>query len=788
MPVSEAEEGTSSQYVKEDVEPKPADDGNEEEYTSSDIIDGEDDEDNDSDSSSSEEDVSEDGPVVDRGSGTAVEKSVSEQLEPEGDESGQADDESEEADEVAIESDDGSKASVGMSTPQQQQHQQLESQGGEQVDDESEVADEVAVDSDEESGEGSQALSQHHRRPADSLEYELTGLADESDDIMSKDTPIAEVDLQMPLVDDSTAASDGDDMEDWNYEGLHTSADLAVLDYMSARIIETVMRASVVSSPMPPLRGTPVTPQRQQLGFLAREHVLFRRHHFTRSLFLGSSEQPKDEPDILRWIASMQRVNLATFLLLVFTPQVAIPESVSDTVPNRRCVVQSRGMGEAATGFFENIVPVNRRNTKAFELLVELQTQQWVLGALNEAELQRIVREQRAVSDVDLAVLLAVGEDSQEPEARDVDQYRAVLTQRLSKLSGSTLAGARALFGREAVLRQVAAFVEQCNDALPQPVLLCLGDAAHRDDVESAGEYTVDTSAAGRSSNSGSIEGDFEVAIVKPKEKPAPETSSSVGSIPGWQPNRDAASGFLETRKVASAIRQMSGDPFLNEVIKRAEPIHIEPISELPRDRQPGWTSTMLRELEQTRQKFNRTVCDPLPKVLRDLDQKPQEQGQLNLDKGDDDEEEEEEDVEVSEQDVPAVSPRSKYSLRSRQPQAGRSESISANPSARTLTKRSRQESPCGSDTLEATLDTVQRQPKRGRAPDYRHAQHDRAGTQFRGRRGIAAEDLSGGHEVLNPVGFTPSPPASPERSDAGNLANGSTAAANESGSEAPPR
>ncbi|KAJ1949343.1 TTAGGG repeat binding factor [Linderina macrospora] len=771
MSEDEPDDVSDNQDATGDEKQLPADD---EEYTSSDIVDGDEDEDEDGDSdlSSSDESESENECATDDESSAAVDKALSEQQSLKSDESEEADDESEDVDEVATESREGGNMPADK-------------------DDESEVADEVAVDSDEESGEEPEAQSPY-RRPADSMVYELTEPADDADDAMLEDARAARAYEPMPRSDSMAAVSDGEDIEGWSYDGLNTSMDLMVLDFMSARIIETAMRIFAAPPPRSSQDANAAKLQRQQFGFLAREHVQFRMHHFTQSLFLSNSDQPDNEPDVLRWIDSMKRVNLATFLLLVVEPQAAVEESVGDNVPDRRHVVQSHGMGAAALGFFENIVPSNRRNSTAFELLVELQTQQWVLGALNDARLQEIVGEQREVSDVFLAALLAVSEDSQGQEGSDVDQYRAILNQRLNKLSGSTLAGARTNFGQEVVRQQVVAFVQQCSDALPRPTLLSLEDLAQRAGMESSAESAAEESPVGESNMSNSIDGDFEVAIVKVAEEQDLASGSDAGMVPTWQLDHDAECGFLETRKVAMGIRQMSDDPHLDEVISRVEPIHIEPIDDGQlQSQQPKWSSSMLCELEQTRQKVNRTMPDPLPEMQRDLvGQGGQDQNQnhfgLGGDEDVDDIEDSDADGDNSEQNVSAdQEPR--YPLRNHQSQASRGRSSSPQANGRVLRKRSHPESPSGADMLETTTaGTVQQASKRSRVPDYRQLSHQIASSQFRGRRGIAAEDLSSVQEDLNPIGFTPSPRASPEPADSERPSDGSTESAVELAGDAP--
>ncbi|KAJ2692364.1 TTAGGG repeat binding factor [Coemansia sp. RSA 1285] len=402
-----------------------------------------------------------------------------------------------------------------------------------------------------------------------------------------------------------------------------TAADLAVLDYMSDRILSEIGAADLLikSSFAIGLAGAgrletesadEADAAMQRLDCLAREHVLYRRNHFTGDMFLENKHRPDDEPSIERWFTSLDRINVATFALLVFRPQTVITETTAHIMPNHERMVASLGLKAAVKAFFEHIVPLNRRNADTLSLLVDMQTQVWLLSATDEATLQEIIEHERSTSNDPIEMLLAIypradgmDENSQSFDAQGVAMYRSEVNQRLSKISGGKLNITRSQYPLSRLWISLAEYcvakvVESAPCTIAKSVaekeldgddfeLDIAGDAAAaRNDELGEIEHTKDYSGEFGESP---MRGDFEVTIFKtPREKrPAvPTTTTTKSSSAAVEPvaapeanglevnesdNEDITIdlSFLEERRVAVLLRDALSDIHLDELMSKID-------------------------------------------------------------------------------------------------------------------------------------------------------------------------------------------------------------------------
>ncbi|KAJ1732049.1 hypothetical protein LPJ61_002236, partial [Coemansia biformis] len=273
--------------------------------------------------------------------------------------------------------------------------------------------------------------------------------------------------------------------------GSGTAADLAVLDYMSQRLLDEAARLGQLLDgcgvSLPQEGGVPLpkltdgaSQAVRRLERLAREQVLARQHHFTGSLFLESDHCPSDEADAVQWAVSLQRINLATFVALVLLPQVTVTELVSWSLPNREQRVCSLGLESAAKGFFAHVVPVVQRGVATVSLLVDMQTQQWLMAARNENHLQSMVAEERDLGDAAIRKLLALeptgaidGDDGDDLfEDTGVGIYRSEMNRRLNKITGGKLAAVRMQYTLADIWKRVIQLSGECAAALALPTIM----------------------------------------------------------------------------------------------------------------------------------------------------------------------------------------------------------------------------------------------------------------------------------------------------------------------------
>ncbi|KAJ2794642.1 hypothetical protein H4R20_006155, partial [Coemansia guatemalensis] len=341
-----------------------------------------------------------------------------------------------------------------------------------------------------------------------------------------------------------------------------TLADVAVLEHMSQRIINAVCEmAQQLGTATEPA----VTDALQRLDGLAREQVLVRRQHFARTLFVDNAQRPSDAVDMVQWAVALQRTNLATFALLVFRPQVAVIESVARGVPNRERLLSSLGFADAAREFFKHVVPASRRDDAAVGLLVDMQTQQWLMAANSETHLQSMVAEERDADNATVRELLALDQAAQDDsgstpsfDSTGPTLYRSELSRRLDRLSGGRLEDTRAQYPLQAVWKRVAQFVSECSGALTVPTLMDSALAALHGGVslgseaaayEGEGDISIGSEAAAyeeerddAASNSSMISGDFEITVFKERRPAAnaSDTSAALRESPLLDADEDA--------------------------------------------------------------------------------------------------------------------------------------------------------------------------------------------------------------------------------------------------------
>ncbi|KAJ2221218.1 TTAGGG repeat binding factor [Coemansia sp. RSA 518] len=446
--------------------------------------------------------------------------------------------------------------------------------------------------------------------------------------------------------------------------GPGSAADLMVLDYVSQRILNVVGELGMLLEDTD-AAATDVEWKLQQLDSLAREHTLARQIHFTRELFLGNNERPADEPDVVQWAVALHRVNLATFVLLVFWPQVAVVESVGMNIPNRERLLASLGLDAAAHSFFAHIVPANRHGSDAIGLLIDIQTQQWLMAANDEKHLQNMVAEERQTTDAAIRELLSVDLNSSADDTA-VESYRSELGRRLNKISGGKLAITRAQYSLHGVWKRAARFCCECATAMPLPAILSLQlyDKDADDNVEDDADQTAEQSdhesvrMRDNSDAESAISGDFEVTIftqrapqnsvdAEPQVIAEPEGAKSKSAEPEEEElaaidaSEDTGSidpSFSEERRLAVVLRDAMDDPHLDALMRHINTVRIDIGQEQPAKRTP-------RRMHVSRNHAG--TPPPQPNIGNDDDD-----FRLMLDEGDDEYEDAVAEDDVAEDDV----------------------------------------------------------------------------------------------------------------------------------------
>ncbi|KAJ2703445.1 hypothetical protein H4R19_005313, partial [Coemansia spiralis] len=418
-----------------------------------------------------------------------------------------------------------------------------------------------------------------------------------------------------------------------------TAADLAVLDHMSQQLLdETAKLGQMLDDKealltregelLLPQLSTSASPFICKMERLARAQVVVQQSHFKAShTFLDIGQRPVDELDDVQWAVSSQRINLATFVVLVFLSHVTMTESVYPPSQLRARQLCIQALDQATRGFFAYVVPDSRRDVDMVTLLVDMLTQQWLIAANDERHLQDMAAEERGATDADIQKLLAVDPaaaaagDGDSFDAVGVGLYRSEMSRRLNRISGSKLPAARSHYAPMAVWSKVARLCGECAAAMALPTIITSMMASRTmatadDDEENEGEDGVADgvvganldedgdgdhdsieSAGGGSASEVSIDGDVEVTIFKNShqvrraalEAAAARASPTPGSpMAGQQPEPSidfASSGdvapidpsFLDERRLAVIMRDVQDDPHLDELMGGidAEPIDI---------------------------------------------------------------------------------------------------------------------------------------------------------------------------------------------------------------------
>ncbi|KAJ2305288.1 hypothetical protein IWW54_005127, partial [Coemansia sp. RSA 2705] len=554
-----------------------------------------------------------------------------------------------------------------------------------------------------------------------------------------------------------------------SFVGPGSAADLMVLDYLSHQVLGEVGKlAQLLEGPGAgsdegSAAANEVERQFGRLDSLAREHVLVRRNHFTHELFLANEQRPSDEADVVQWAVTLHRANLATFALLVFRPHVAVVETVSQQMPNRERLLTSLGLAMAAGGFFTHIVPASRRDADAVGLLVDMQTQQWLMAADHESHLQAMVASERQSPPATIASLLAVDSAAVADDAAAA-MYRSELGRRLNKISGGRLAITRAQFSLHDVWRRAARFCSECAAAMPPPALLSLrlrdADGAE-DDYGGSIDDGVEVRAEGESpgeqapgsgsepepeteqappleaeaevlESEPSIAGDFEVTIFTGRASKRAKTGADVESDAG-----PIDPSFSEERRLAVVLRDALDDVHLDELMQHIDAEHIDVGADQPSTRTPR--RMLARRSHQT---------SPPPEFSLGAD----DGFQLQFD----DEGEGNSDSDSSEA---LAATGGTYNLRR---------------GKRAAPNAARGGGESGANETEVSASDLMRSlavpAKRTRIRYDRQHAGRASPAEFRGRRGIAAEDPAS-LRAAERVAFTPSPPGTPEPASAAELA-----------------
>ncbi|KAJ2492550.1 hypothetical protein IWW37_001305 [Coemansia sp. RSA 2050] len=570
-------------------------------------------------------------------------------------------------------------------------------------------------------------------------------------------------------------------------------ADLTVLDYLSQRVIDEVNtvvqglddRLGVASLPNASFR---------RLDCYAREQVLIRKHHFTRELFLICEHRPVDEDDIVQWASSLQRVNMATFLLLVLRPLIAVAKPVSSSLPNRERMISSMGLKAAAQGFFANVVPANLRSAETVDLLVDLVTQHVLAAANDEKHLLMLVADMRNIDDAGIAKLLAIedydtGNDTGQLDSRHFDvysvpHYRKELERRLNRISGGKLHITRSQYPLHALWKKVLPFFSQCASSWRVPSILSdmygkqadtsLAAPSSADEADEADEYENN---AAEGEQDISLDGEQDAECQTTDDPNAMEEAEPMTN----GPSTDVApidSSFKEERRVATLLRDVQDDAHLEELIEAIDVEHID-ISDLQiQNRTPRRIHPARRHVfaqVPSRPIDGDNSSDDSPAFRMDVDEGAEashndsefrpgaEEGteasdnssafRLGAEEGagaSDDDSEFQLDVE---EDAEASVPDSPYG----QAVSGRSRSV--NLPRRLGKRRVDSDSSSESDLDEEELRMAQRIVETIRIPPKRSRQSD----DLRGRRGIAAEDMSDlVADRSGRIEFTPSASNSP--------------------------
>ncbi|KAJ1750972.1 TTAGGG repeat binding factor [Coemansia sp. RSA 1821] len=589
--------------------------------------------------------------------------------------------------------------------------------------------------------------TQTHEEP---LDTDSVPPAESAPDMAASGTDLLPAFSQDDLFSQALMRMPQDDQN--RFVGPGTAADLLVLDYLSQRVLDEVdvlgrLLEDLGSAPSESASAEDVDQAFQRLDSLAREHTLMRCNHFTSEQFLSNAQRPADDTDVVHWAVALHRINLATFALLIFRPQLTVTETVSKNMPNREWLLASLGFEEASSGFFAHIVPANRRDNDAIGLLVDMQTQQWLMAAVNESHLQSMVANARRAGDAAIYKLLGIdAEENSQAGKAAIATYRMEIGRRLNKISGGKLTITRAQYTLHDVWKRAAQFCHTCVQAMSPPLLLsgCFKgpDAGEVSDVISEADVEQEISKS-----QSSIEGDFEVTVYTsrvPKHKQAPSPSSPRTCGPPAEPaveetqehdvqaapETDAGPidpSFSEERRLAVVLRDALDDAHLDELMEHISAEHID----IEQDQASSHTPRRMRVLRSRRI----TVSPP---------SQQQQQQQREISYADDDL-----DLHFDDGRLPSVDEAAQT--------ASKADLGTGSKHELPLTEVDRAVAGAASMMIRAA-----RKPAGRKRTSYAGQQSPSA---FRGRRGIPAESLADlrADADANRIAFTPSAPGTPE-------------------------
>ncbi|KAJ2787632.1 TTAGGG repeat binding factor [Coemansia linderi] len=285
---------------------------------------------------------------------------------------------------------------------------------------------------------------------------------------------------------------------------------------------------------------------------------------------------------------------MATFLLLVLRPLIAVATPVSSSLPNRERMISSMGLSAAAQGFFANVVPANLRSGEAVDLLVDLVTQHILAAANDEKHLLTLVADMRNIDDAGIAKLLAI-DDYDDGNGSDqlgtghfdvysVPQYRKELERRLNRISGGKLHITRSQYPLHALWKRVMSFCSHCASSWRVPSIL--GDVPGKQADISFNALT----SADEADEYGDITAENERDILVDDEQEAEHqtTDDPAAMEEEVEPTTNGPStnvapidpSFREERRVATLLRDVQEDAYLEELMGAIDAEHID-ISDL---------------------------------------------------------------------------------------------------------------------------------------------------------------------------------------------------------------
>ncbi|KAJ1797520.1 hypothetical protein LPJ75_007026, partial [Coemansia sp. RSA 2598] len=275
----------------------------------------------------------------------------------------------------------------------------------------------------------------------------------------------------------------------------------------------------------------------------------------------------------------------------------------------------------AIESFFPLVVPQKKRDNHSLDILLDMQTQQWLTAADDERQLQTTVKQVRGMDDGAIAQLLAINSEAAAALSEDgaggpasgfeslaISEYRQIVGRRLNKISGGKLHIARSQYTLAGLQKRIAQFVYECAKMLSPPVILARQTACNDADdasfaVDDVREDTVEQEEAprgpkeqeqpgtGSAEPAGEVEGsvvsgDFEVTIYQDKDeierlrnqiRDSVESFNSAGTVAsgaadGAQSGANANnsvidSSFVEERRIATFIRDSISDEHLDILI-----------------------------------------------------------------------------------------------------------------------------------------------------------------------------------------------------------------------------